>query len=66
METYYISFIFALQDNQKCIFKASGEAKMQTFLPVSTMVASTINNYVENKILAPPFLKTQRALIMAG
>ena len=28
---------------------------MQTFPPVPTTVAPTINNYVENKILAPTF-----------
>ena len=59
VKNYSISFIFALQQHQKCVFKASGEAKMQTFPLVPTMVAPTINNYVETKILAPNFLKTR-------
>ena len=28
LKYYSISFIFAFQEHQKCIFKASGEAKM--------------------------------------
>ena len=59
VKNYSISFIFALQEHQKCVFKASGEAKMQTFPLVSTMVAPTINNYVETKILARNFLMTR-------
>ena len=45
--------MFAFQEHQKCVFKASGEAKMQTSSPVPTMVAPIINTYIENKILAP-------------
>ena len=59
---YSISSIFAFQEHQKCIFKASGEAKMKTFPPVLTMVPSTINTYVGNKILAPTFQKTRNGL----
>ena len=62
IKNYSISFIFAFQEHQKCIFKASGEAKMQTSPPVPTMVTPTINTYVENKILAPTFLKTRSGL----
>ena len=62
IKNYPISFIFAFQEHQKCIFKASGEAKMQTSPPVPTMVAPTINTYVENKILAPTFQKTRNGL----
>ena len=62
IKNYSISFIFAFQEHQKCIFKASGEAKMQTSPPVPTMVAPTINTYVENKILAPTFQKTCNGL----
>ena len=43
IKNYSISFIFAFQEHQKCVFKASREAKMQTFPPMSTMVAPTIN-----------------------
>ena len=59
LKNYSISFIFAFQEHQKCVFKASGEAKMQTFPPVPAMVAPTISTYVNNKILAPTFLKTR-------
>ena len=52
-------FIFAFQEHRKCVFKASGEAKMQTFPPVPIMVAPTISTYVKNNILAPTFLKTR-------
>ena len=45
---------------RNCIFKASGETKMQTFPPVPTMVAPTIHTYV--KILAPTFQKTRNGL----
>ena len=45
---------------RNCIFKASGEAKMQTSLPVPTMVAPTIHTHV--KILAPTFQKTRNGL----
>ena len=62
IKNYSISFIFAFQEHQKCIFKASGEAKMQTSPPVPTMVASTRNTYVENKMLAPTFQKTCNGL----
>ena len=58
IKNHFISFVFAFQEQQKCVFKASGEAKMQTFPLVPTMVAPTINNYVENKILAPNLIKT--------
>ena len=57
IKNYSIYFIFAFQENQKCVFNASEEAKMQTFPPVSTMVVPTINTCVENKILAPTFLR---------
>ena len=43
IKNYSISFIFGFQEHQKCIFKASGQVKMQTSLPVPTMVAPTIN-----------------------
>ena len=36
---YSTFFIFAFQDHQKCVLKASGQAKTQTFPPVPTMVA---------------------------
>ena len=62
IKNYSISFIFAFQEHQKCVFKDSGEAKMQTFPLVPTVVAPTINNYVENKVLAPNFLKTRSRL----
>ena len=62
VKNYSISFIFAFQKHQKCIFKASGEAKMQTSLLVPTMVAPTMNAYVENKILALTFQKTRNEL----
>ena len=61
-KNYSISFIFAFKEHEKCIFKVSGEAKMQTSPPVPTMVAPTINTYVENKILAPTFQKTRNGL----
>ena len=61
IKNYSICFIFAFREHQKCIFKASGEAKLQTS---PTMVTPTINTYVENKILAPIFQKTQRTLIL--
>ena len=53
-----ISFIFSFQEQQKCVFKVIGEAKMQVFPPVPTMVAPTISTYVNNKILVPTLLKT--------
>ena len=58
IKNYSISFIFAFQGHQKCVFKVSGEAKMQTFPLLPTMVVHTISNYIENKTLAPNFLKT--------
>ena len=57
-KNYSTFFIFAFQEYQKCVFKTSGGAKMQTFPPVPTVVTPTIRNYVKNKILAPTFLKT--------
>ena len=62
IKNYSISFIFAFQEHQKCVFKDSREAKMQTFPLVPTMVAPTINNYVENKVLAPNFVKARSGL----
>ena len=62
IKNYSISFTFAFQEHQKCIFEVSGEAKMQTSPPVSNMVAPTINIYVENKSLAPAFQKTRNGL----
>ena len=62
IKNYSISFIFAFQEHQKCIFVASGEAKIQTSPPMPIMVAPTINAYVENKILAPTFQKTCNGL----
>ena len=62
IKNYSISFIFAFQEHQKCVFKDSGEAKMQTFPLVPIVVAPTINNYVENKVLAPNFVKTRSGL----
>ena len=62
IKNYSISFIFAFQENHKCIFKASGEAKMKTLAPVPNMVAPSINTYVENKVLAPTFQKTRDGL----
>ena len=62
IKNYSISFIFAFQEYQKCVFKVSGETKMQTFPLLATMVVHTISNYVENKTLAPNFLKTSSRL----
>ena len=61
-KNYSVSFIFVFQEPQKCIFTDPGETKMQTSPPVPTMVAPTINTYVENKILAPTFQKTRNGL----
>ena len=36
---YSTFFIFPFQDHQKCVLKASGQAKIQNFPPVRTMVA---------------------------
>ena len=58
IKNYSISFIFVFQEHPKCVSKTSGKAKMQISPPVATMVAPTINTYVENKILAPTFQKT--------
>ena len=55
IKNYSISFIFAFQGYQKCIFKVSGEANMQTSPPLPTMVVRTINTYHENKVLALTF-----------
>ena len=63
IKNYSICFIFAFQEHQKCIFKASGEGKMQTSPPVPNMVAPTINTYVENKTLVPTFQKTRNGLL---
>ena len=43
LKNHSISFIFAFQGHQKCVFKVSGEAKMQTFPLTPTTVAPTIN-----------------------
>ena len=52
--------LFAFQEHQKCIFKVSGEAKMQNSPLVPTMVAPTINTYVENKFWLLLFKKHTR------
>ena len=62
IKNYSVYFIFAFQEHQKCVFEASGEGKIQTFLPVPTKVVPTINTDAENNVLAPTFLKTRSGL----
>ena len=52
LRNYSISFIFAFQEHQKCIFRPFRKAKMQIFSLAPTMVAPTRKTYINNEFLA--------------